>query len=161
MCDYDWISFRSGNSTYGKFCGSMRTTSKHRKLPSKYSVSPTNECIFTFHSDYSNEEPYHGFMAHYSAVGKLSLICELESKLLKRVPSGLIEQQSPASLLLSFHFSQWNQFLALVAYNVICFFKILTAFHPVYSKILMFRSEIILQWSARTKKIVQKNVNAF
>ncbi|XP_068699575.1 mannan-binding lectin serine protease 2-like [Montipora foliosa] len=68
MCDYDWISFRSGNSTYGKFCGSMRTTSKHRKLPSKYSVSPTNECVFTFHSDYSNEEPYHGFMAHYSAV---------------------------------------------------------------------------------------------
>lgn len=70
MCEYDWISLRSGNATLGKFCGSMfpKPNWKHKALPSKYSISPTNECILTFHSDYSNEEHYSGFIAHYAAI---------------------------------------------------------------------------------------------
>ena len=73
ICEYDWISLRSGNATLGKFCGSMfpKPNWKHKALPSKYSISPTNECILTFHSDYSNEEHYSGFIAHYAAIGKL------------------------------------------------------------------------------------------
>jgi len=71
MCDYDWISLRSGNSTLGKFCGSSKTNrTHHKKLPREYSVSPTNQVTLTFHTDYSNEEPYSGFRAHYIAVGK-------------------------------------------------------------------------------------------
>ena len=71
MCDYDWISLRSGNSTLGKFCGSNKTNrTHHKKLPKEYSVSPTNQVTLTFHTDYSNEEPYSGFRAHYIAVGE-------------------------------------------------------------------------------------------
>lgn len=66
MCEYDWISLRSGNSTLGRFCGSKKKT--HHRLPDEYSVSPTNKCTLIFHSDYSNEEPYRGFKAHYIAV---------------------------------------------------------------------------------------------
>lgn len=79
MCEYDWISLRSGNATLGKFCGSMfpKPNWKHKALPSKYSISPTNECILTFHSDYSNEEHYSGFIAHYAAIGKLHFTCQL------------------------------------------------------------------------------------
>ena len=73
QCDYDWISLLSGNSTLGRFCGSKhKTTNTHyRRLPQEYIISPTNQCILTFHSDYSNEEAYSGFRAHYIAVGKL------------------------------------------------------------------------------------------
>ena len=70
MCEYDWISLRSGNSTLGKFCGSKKNR-HHSKLPQEYSISPTNEVTLTFHSDYSNERNYSGFRAHYIAVGKL------------------------------------------------------------------------------------------
>lgn len=73
QCDYDWISMRSGNSTYGKFCGSKNKTRRthHSQLPkAEYLLSRTNKGTLTFHSDYSNEEPYSGFRAHYIAVGK-------------------------------------------------------------------------------------------
>ena len=66
-CEYDWISMRSGNSTHGKFCGSKKGV--HR-VPNDQLISPTNEVTLIFHSDYSNEEVYKGFRAHYSAVGK-------------------------------------------------------------------------------------------
>lgn len=77
-CDYDWISLRSGNSTLGKFCGTKNKNRNtgHGRLPQEYSISPTNECILTFHSDYSNEEPYSGFRAHYIAVGKFLLVSQ-------------------------------------------------------------------------------------
>ncbi|KAJ7394693.1 Mannan-binding lectin serine protease 1 [Desmophyllum pertusum] len=71
QCDYDWISMRSGNSTYGKFCGSKNKTRRthHSQLPkAEYLLSRTNKGTLTFHSDYSNEEPYSGFRAHYIAV---------------------------------------------------------------------------------------------
>lgn len=70
QCDYDWLSLRSGNSTLGRFCGSKHKTinKHHSKLPKEYVISPTNECTITFHSDYSNEESYAGFRAHYIAV---------------------------------------------------------------------------------------------
>lgn len=64
-CEYDWISMRSGNSTHGKFCGSKKGV--HR-IPHDQLISPTNEVTLIFHSDYSNEEVYKGFRAHYSAV---------------------------------------------------------------------------------------------
>lgn len=65
-CEYDWISMRSGNSTFGLFCGSKKGV--HNHIPPDSSISPTNEVTLIFHSDYSNEERYRGFRAHYSAV---------------------------------------------------------------------------------------------
>lgn len=51
------------------FCGKEETDTE--AVPAQQVItSPSNSLSVTFTSDFSNEERYSGFMAHYSAVGE-------------------------------------------------------------------------------------------
>lgn len=54
------------------FCG-RESTDTEQAPGQQVTVSPGNFLSLTFRSDFSNEERYTGFDAHYSAVGKLVL----------------------------------------------------------------------------------------
>lgn len=51
------------------FCG-RESTDTERVPAGDVILSPGNILSVAFHSDFSNEEHYSGFEAHYSAVGK-------------------------------------------------------------------------------------------
>jgi mannan-binding lectin serine protease 1 len=66
-CEYDWVLLRSNNNSTPKYCGKKE---KHNPYKPRILTSPSNEASLIFHSDYSNEEKYIGFVAHYVAVGE-------------------------------------------------------------------------------------------
>lgn len=66
-CEYDWVMLRSDNNSTPKFCGKRTKLNPYKP---QILTSPTNEAKLIFHSDYSNEDKYIGFVAHYVAVGK-------------------------------------------------------------------------------------------
>ncbi|KAK3754222.1 hypothetical protein QZH41_013126 [Actinostola sp. cb2023] len=64
-CEYDWVLLRSDNNSTPKFCGDKGNLNPYKP---KVLTSPTNQASLIFHSDYSNEERYIGFVAHFVAV---------------------------------------------------------------------------------------------
>ncbi|XP_032226040.1 mannan-binding lectin serine protease 1 isoform X1 [Nematostella vectensis] len=64
-CEYDWVMMRANNRSSKKYCGNK---SKHNPYKPRTLTAPGNEASLVFHSDYSNEEKYIGFSAHFVAI---------------------------------------------------------------------------------------------
>ncbi|XP_063772573.1 mannan-binding lectin serine protease 1 isoform X3 [Pseudophryne corroboree] len=67
LCEYDYAKVETDEQVLAVFCG--RESTDTEQAPGKQViVSPGNFLSLTFRSDFSNEERYTGFDAHYSAV---------------------------------------------------------------------------------------------
>lgn len=65
-CEYDYLRVESDGETLGLFCGVEATDTE--AVPGDSSISSaSNKLSLSFCSDFSNEERYTGFRAHYSA----------------------------------------------------------------------------------------------
>ena len=71
-CEYDYVEVRIGNKTVGRYCGRPKDIDRHLP-PAKPIISSENSVFVKFHSDYSNEEDFHGFQAHFAATGTIKL----------------------------------------------------------------------------------------
>ncbi|XP_018587603.1 mannan-binding lectin serine protease 1 isoform X1 [Scleropages formosus] len=67
LCEYDYVKLEAELEVLATFCGREDTDTEH--VPGEQVImSPGNTLSLTFRSDFSNEERYSGFEAHYSAV---------------------------------------------------------------------------------------------
>ncbi|XP_073482521.1 mannan-binding lectin serine protease 1 isoform X2 [Aquarana catesbeiana] len=67
LCEYDYAKVETDEQVLTTFCGKESTDTE--QAPGKQVItSPGNFLSLTFRSDFSNEERYTGFDAHYSAV---------------------------------------------------------------------------------------------
>ncbi|XP_023273827.1 mannan-binding lectin serine protease 1-like, partial [Seriola lalandi dorsalis] len=67
LCEYDFVKVEAEGEVLALFCGKEETDSE--VVPAQQVItSPRNSLSVLFSSDFSNEERYSGFMAHYSAV---------------------------------------------------------------------------------------------
>ncbi|KAI3353988.1 hypothetical protein L3Q82_018550 [Scortum barcoo] len=67
LCEYDYVKVEAEGEVLALFCGREETDTE--AVPAQqFITSPRNSLSVLFNSDFSNEERYSGFMAHYSAV---------------------------------------------------------------------------------------------
>ncbi|XP_051520829.1 mannan-binding lectin serine protease 1 isoform X1 [Myxocyprinus asiaticus] len=67
LCEYDYLKVYSDTEELAVFCGRENTDTEH--VPADDVImSPGSALSVAFHSDFSNEERYFGFEAHFSAV---------------------------------------------------------------------------------------------
>ncbi|XP_073337960.1 mannan-binding lectin serine protease 1 isoform X2 [Pagrus major] len=67
LCEYDYVKVEAEGEVLALFCGREETDTE--AVPAQQLVtSPRNSLSVSFTSDFSNEERYSGFKAHYSAV---------------------------------------------------------------------------------------------
>ncbi|XP_076590722.1 mannan-binding lectin serine protease 1 isoform X3 [Chaetodon auriga] len=67
LCEYDYVKVEAEGEVLALFCGREETDTE--EVPAQQLItSPRNSLSVVFTSDFSNEERYSGFMAHYSAV---------------------------------------------------------------------------------------------
>uniref|UniRef100_A0A8C1NZE3 Mannan-binding lectin serine peptidase 1 n=1 Tax=Cyprinus carpio TaxID=7962 RepID=A0A8C1NZE3_CYPCA len=67
LCEYDYLKVYSDTEELAVFCGKENTDTE--QVPANdIIVSPRNVLSVAFRSDFSNEERYSGFEAHFSAV---------------------------------------------------------------------------------------------
>ncbi|XP_066504518.1 mannan-binding lectin serine protease 1 isoform X2 [Hoplias malabaricus] len=67
LCEYDYVKVYSETEELAVFCG--RESTDTERIPADEVIfSPGNMLSLAFRSDFSNEEHYSGFEAHYSAV---------------------------------------------------------------------------------------------
>ncbi|XP_033486236.2 mannan-binding lectin serine protease 1 isoform X1 [Epinephelus lanceolatus] len=67
LCEYDYVKVEAEGEVLALFCGREETDTE--TVPAQQVItSPRNSLSVIFRSDFSNEERYSGFMAHYSAV---------------------------------------------------------------------------------------------
>ncbi|XP_029027076.1 mannan-binding lectin serine protease 1 isoform X2 [Betta splendens] len=67
LCEYDYVKVEAEGEVLGLFCGKEETDTE--VVPAQQVISsPRNSLSVWFFSDFSNEERFSGFMAHYSAV---------------------------------------------------------------------------------------------
>ncbi|CAH2322632.1 complement C1s subcomponent [Pelobates cultripes] len=66
-CEYDFVQIIVGDQVEGKFCG-RKTDPSLPSIPVHELYFPTNNLTLQFTSDFSNEERYTGFSAHYIAM---------------------------------------------------------------------------------------------
>uniref|UniRef100_A0A8C1ZAK2 Mannan-binding lectin serine peptidase 1 n=2 Tax=Cyprinus carpio TaxID=7962 RepID=A0A8C1ZAK2_CYPCA len=67
LCEYDYLKVYSDTEELAVFCGKENTDTE--QVPANdVIVSPRNVLSVAFRSDFSNEERYSGFEAHFSAV---------------------------------------------------------------------------------------------
>lgn len=67
LCEYDYVKVEAEGEVLALFCGREETDTE--AVPAQQVItSPRNSLSVIFRSDFSNEERYSGFMAHYSAV---------------------------------------------------------------------------------------------
>lgn len=69
-CSYDYLKVIEQGKVLGTYCGS---TEKGHSEAVSHLKSTANNIQVVFHSDYSNEEKFRGFEAHYRAVGMLHI----------------------------------------------------------------------------------------
>ncbi|XP_075717912.1 mannan-binding lectin serine protease 1 isoform X3 [Rhinoderma darwinii] len=67
LCEYDYAKVETDEQILSVFCG-RESTDTEQAPGQQVLVSPGNFLSLTFRSDFSNEERYTGFDAHYSAV---------------------------------------------------------------------------------------------
>ncbi|CAN9511246.1 unnamed protein product [Ophioblennius macclurei] len=66
-CEYDYVQVEASEEVLALFCGEEQTDTE--EVPAQQVISsPRNSLSLLFSSDFSNEERYSGFRAHYSAV---------------------------------------------------------------------------------------------
>ncbi|XP_051966147.1 mannan-binding lectin serine protease 1-like [Xyrauchen texanus] len=69
LCEYDYLKVYSDTEELAVFCGKENTDTEH--VPADDVImSPGRTISVAFRSDFSNEERYSGFEAHFSAVDK-------------------------------------------------------------------------------------------
>ncbi|XP_069473581.1 mannan-binding lectin serine protease 1 isoform X3 [Ambystoma mexicanum] len=67
LCEYDYAKVEAEGLVLGTFCGKESTDTE--QAPGQQEIlSPGPTMSLTFHSDFSNEERFTGFDAHYTAV---------------------------------------------------------------------------------------------
>ncbi|XP_035242085.1 mannan-binding lectin serine protease 1 isoform X1 [Anguilla anguilla] len=67
LCEYDYVKVEAEQEVLATFCGREETDTE--QVPGDQVItSPRNVLSVTFRSDFSNEERFSGFEAHYSAV---------------------------------------------------------------------------------------------
>ncbi|KAM9317703.1 mannan-binding lectin serine protease 1 [Pholidichthys leucotaenia] len=67
LCEYDYVKVEAEGEVLALFCGTEETDTE--VVPDQRVItSPRNSLGLLFSSDFSNEERFLGFMAHYSAV---------------------------------------------------------------------------------------------
>ncbi|KAM9852916.1 mannan-binding lectin serine protease 1 [Aulostomus maculatus] len=67
LCEYDYVKVEAEGEVLALFCGREETDTE--AVPAQQVItSPRNSLSVLFSSDFSNEERFSGFMAHYSAV---------------------------------------------------------------------------------------------
>ncbi|MED6281335.1 hypothetical protein CHARACLAT_020307 [Characodon lateralis] len=67
LCEYDFVKVKADGEVLAVFCGKEETDTE--EVPTQQVItSPRNSLSIQFVSDFSNEERFSGFMAHYSAV---------------------------------------------------------------------------------------------
>ncbi|XP_030600980.1 mannan-binding lectin serine protease 1 isoform X2 [Archocentrus centrarchus] len=67
LCEYDYVKIEAEGEVLALFCGKEETDTE--AVPAQQVItSPRNSLSLLFSSDFSNEERFSGFMAHYSAV---------------------------------------------------------------------------------------------
>ncbi|XP_042312562.1 LOW QUALITY PROTEIN: mannan-binding lectin serine protease 1 [Sceloporus undulatus] len=67
LCEYDYVKVESEDQVLATFCG--RETTDTEQTPGQQPIlSPGSYMSLTFRSDFSNEERFTGFDAHYTAV---------------------------------------------------------------------------------------------
>uniref|UniRef100_A0A3B4AG23 Uncharacterized protein n=1 Tax=Periophthalmus magnuspinnatus TaxID=409849 RepID=A0A3B4AG23_9GOBI len=75
LCEYDYVKVEADGELLGLFCGSEPTdteavpgsTSSSTSSSSSPLLSPSSSLSITFRTDYSDEDRYTGFRAHYTA----------------------------------------------------------------------------------------------
>ncbi|XP_075427137.1 mannan-binding lectin serine protease 1 isoform X2 [Ascaphus truei] len=67
LCEYDYAKVETDEQVLGTFCG-KDSTDTEQAPGQRVILSPGNCLSITFRSDFSNEERFTGFDAHYSAV---------------------------------------------------------------------------------------------
>lgn len=66
QCQYDYVQVEAQTEVLARFCGEHPTDTE--EVPAQRVIlSPTNSLSVLFSSDFSNEQRYSGFRAHYSA----------------------------------------------------------------------------------------------
>ncbi|KAM4743106.1 mannan-binding lectin serine protease 1 isoform 2-T2 [Anableps anableps] len=67
LCEYDYVKVEADGEALALFCGKEETDTE--EVPAQRVItSPRNSLSIQFVSDFSNEERFSGFVAHYSAV---------------------------------------------------------------------------------------------
>ncbi|XP_056139619.1 mannan-binding lectin serine protease 1 [Lampris incognitus] len=67
LCEYDYVKVEAEEEVLALFCGQEQTDTE--EVPGEQLItSPRNSLSLLFSSDFSNEERFSGFLAHYSAV---------------------------------------------------------------------------------------------
>ncbi|XP_061043087.1 mannan-binding lectin serine protease 2 isoform X5 [Eubalaena glacialis] len=66
LCEYDFVKLSAGTAVLATLCGS-ESTDTERAPGNDTFYSPGSSLDVTFRSDYSNEKPFAGFEAFYSA----------------------------------------------------------------------------------------------
>ncbi|XP_023665398.1 mannan-binding lectin serine protease 1 [Paramormyrops kingsleyae] len=67
LCEYDYVKLEAEEEVLATFCGRENTDTE--LVPGEQVISsPRNTLVVTFRSDFSDEERFFGFKAHYSAV---------------------------------------------------------------------------------------------
>uniref|UniRef100_A0A671MHR0 Mannan-binding lectin serine protease 1-like n=1 Tax=Sinocyclocheilus anshuiensis TaxID=1608454 RepID=A0A671MHR0_9TELE len=73
LCEYDYLKVYSDSEELAVFCGKENTDTE--QVPADDVImSPRNVLSVAFRSDFSNEERYSGFEAHFSVVGEVEII---------------------------------------------------------------------------------------
>ncbi|XP_067103113.1 mannan-binding lectin serine protease 1 isoform X1 [Osmerus mordax] len=67
LCEYDYVKVEAEREELAVFCG-RENTDTERVPGERVITSPKNSLSVCFRSDFSDEEHYSGFQAHYSAV---------------------------------------------------------------------------------------------
>ncbi|XP_073652224.1 mannan-binding lectin serine protease 2 isoform X6 [Tursiops truncatus] len=66
LCEYDFVKLSAGTTVLATLCGSESTDTERAPGNTTF-YSPGSSLDVTFRSDYSNEKPFAGFEAFYSA----------------------------------------------------------------------------------------------
>ncbi|XP_066565809.1 mannan-binding lectin serine protease 1 isoform X2 [Amia ocellicauda] len=67
LCEYDYVKLEAEQESLATFCG-REDTDTEQTPRERIIMSPKNRLSITFRSDFSNEERFTGFEAHYTAV---------------------------------------------------------------------------------------------
>uniref|UniRef100_K7F2C2 MBL associated serine protease 1 n=1 Tax=Pelodiscus sinensis TaxID=13735 RepID=K7F2C2_PELSI len=75
LCEYDYVKIEAEDQVLATFCG--RETTDTEQAPGQQAVLSRGSYMgLTFRSDFSNEERFTGFDAHYTAVVVLSFVAQ-------------------------------------------------------------------------------------
>ncbi|XP_007895977.1 mannan-binding lectin serine protease 1 isoform X2 [Callorhinchus milii] len=66
LCEHDYIKIVSDGVELARLCGQNSTDTEDAPSDKRF-YSTSNNMTVTFHTDYSNENSYPGFVAHYAA----------------------------------------------------------------------------------------------